>query len=99
MFARQITQLLCLFLCLSFPLCLSLVSVFSSFLSTSLSLSVYIYICIHLSLCVQVDALVSLMRVEKVPDATYEMVGGLDNQIKQIKEVRIGPALVAYLLL
>jgi hypothetical protein len=27
------------------------------------------------------------MRVEKVPDATYEMVGGLDKQIREIKEV------------
>lgn len=35
----------------------------------------------------QVDPLVSLMMVEKVPDSTYEMVGGLDNQIKEIKEV------------
>lgn len=36
---------------------------------------------------VQVDPLVSLMMVEKVPDSTYEMVGGLDKQIKEIKEV------------
>lgn len=35
----------------------------------------------------KVDPLVSLMMVEKVPDATYEMVGGLENQIKEIKEV------------
>ena len=34
-----------------------------------------------------VDPLVSLMMVEKVPDSTYEMVGGLDKQIKEIKEV------------
>jgi len=27
------------------------------------------------------------MVVEKVPDSTYEMVGGLDKQIKEIKEV------------
>jgi 26S proteasome regulatory subunit T6 len=27
------------------------------------------------------------MRVEKVPDSTYDMVGGLDKQIKEIKEV------------
>ena len=33
------------------------------------------------------DPLVSLMMVEKVPDSTYEMVGGLDKQIKEIKEV------------
>ena len=38
-------------------------------------------------LCFQVDPLVSLMMVEKVPDSTYEMVGGLDKQIKEIKEV------------
>lgn len=34
-----------------------------------------------------IDPLVSLMMVEKVPDSTYEMIGGLDNQIKEIKEV------------
>lgn len=28
------------------------------------------------------------MMVEKVPDSTYEMIGGLDKQIKEIKEVR-----------
>merc|ERR1719197_1229235 len=27
------------------------------------------------------------MRVEKVPDSTYDMVGGLDKQVKEIKEV------------
>lgn len=31
--------------------------------------------------------MVSLMMVEKVPDSTYEMIGGLDKQIKEIKEV------------
>ncbi|KAJ1536717.1 26S protease regulatory subunit 8 [Nowakowskiella sp. JEL0078] len=35
----------------------------------------------------KIDPLVSLMMVEKVPDSTYEMVGGLDRQIKEIKEV------------
>lgn len=35
----------------------------------------------------KVDPLVSLMMVEKVPDSTYEMIGGLDSQIKEIKEV------------
>jgi len=35
----------------------------------------------------KVDPLVSLMKVEKVPDATYEMVGGLNKQIVEIKEV------------
>lgn len=28
-----------------------------------------------------------MMMVEKVPDSTYEMVGGLEQQIKEIKEV------------
>lgn len=36
----------------------------------------------------QVDPLVSLMKVEKVPDSTYDMIGGLDQQIKEIKEVQ-----------
>ena len=35
----------------------------------------------------KVDPLVSLMMVEKIPDSTYDMIGGLDNQIKEIKEV------------
>ena len=34
-----------------------------------------------------VDPLVSLMMVEKVPDSTYDMIGGLTQQIKEIKEV------------
>ncbi len=42
---------------------------------------------ILISLFQQVDPLVSLMMVEKVPDSTYDMVGGLDKQIKEIKEV------------
>jgi len=42
---------------------------------------------LHKILPTQIDPLVSLMRVEKVPDATYEMVGGLDKQIREIKEV------------
>jgi 26S proteasome regulatory subunit T6 len=33
------------------------------------------------------DPLVSLMKVEKQSGATYEMIGGLDKQIKEIKEV------------
>lgn len=41
-------------------------------------------------LSLQVDPLVSLMKVEKVPDSTYDMVGGLDQQIKEIKEVGTG---------
>jgi 26S proteasome regulatory subunit T6 len=35
----------------------------------------------------KVDPLVSLMKVEKVPDSTYDMIGGLDEQIKEIREV------------
>lgn len=35
----------------------------------------------------KVDPLVNLMKVEKVPDSTYDMIGGLDQQIKEIKEV------------
>ena len=43
-----------------------------------------------LSISFQVDPLVSLMMVEKVPDSTYDMIGGLDKQIKEIKEVYRG---------
>lgn len=42
---------------------------------------------LHKILPNKVDPLVSLMMVEKVPDSTYEMVGGLEQQIKEIKEV------------
>ena len=35
----------------------------------------------------RVDPLISLMRVEKVPDSTYDSVGGLDEQIKEVREV------------
>ncbi|VDM55523.1 unnamed protein product, partial [Angiostrongylus costaricensis] len=42
---------------------------------------------LHKVLPNKVDPLVSLMMIEKVPDATYEMIGGLDKQIKEIKEV------------
>ena len=42
---------------------------------------------IHRILPSKTDPLVSLMRVEKVPDSTYDMVGGLDKQIREIKEV------------
>ena len=42
---------------------------------------------LHLVLPSKVDPLVSLMKVEKVPDSTYDMVGGVDKQIKEIKEV------------
>merc|ERR1719167_300622 len=42
---------------------------------------------LHKILPNKVDPLVSLMMVEKVPDSTYEMVGGLQKQIKEIKKV------------
>ena len=44
---------------------------------------------LHLLLPTKVDPLVSLMKVEKVPDSTYDMIGGLDQQIKEIKEARL----------
>ena len=43
---------------------------------------------LHVILPSKVDPLVNLMKVEKVPDSTYDMIGGLDQQIKEIKEVR-----------
>eukprot|EP01006_Ploeotia_vitrea_P042571 TRINITY_DN66636_c11_g9_i1.p1 TRINITY_DN66636_c11_g9~~TRINITY_DN66636_c11_g9_i1.p1 ORF type:complete len:416 (-),score=29.50 TRINITY_DN66636_c11_g9_i1:173-1360(-) len=42
---------------------------------------------LHSILPTKVDPLVSLMKVEKVPGSTYDMIGGLTEQIKQIKEV------------
>jgi len=42
---------------------------------------------LHKILTTKVDALVSLMKVEKAPDSTYDQVGGLDKQIREIKEV------------
>lgn len=42
---------------------------------------------LHKILPSKVDPLVSLMMVESVPDATYEMIGGLDEQLKAIREV------------
>lgn len=42
---------------------------------------------LHVKLPSKVDPLVSLMKVEKVPDSTYDNVGGLEKQIKEIKEV------------
>ena len=41
---------------------------------------------LHFLLPTKVDPLVSLMKVEKVPDSTYDMVGGLDKQIREVKE-------------
>ena len=35
----------------------------------------------------KIDPLVGLMKVEKVPDSTYDMIGGLEQQIKEVKEV------------
>ena len=37
---------------------------------------------LHKILPTKVDPLVSLMKVEKVPDSTYDMIGGLDQQVK-----------------
>lgn len=42
---------------------------------------------IHRILPTSIDPIVSLMMVEKVPDSTYSMIGGLDEQIKEIREV------------
>lgn len=42
---------------------------------------------LHKVLPSKVDPLVSLMMVENVPDSTYEMIGGLDEQLKAIREV------------
>uniref|UniRef100_A0A2K5LNL7 Proteasomal ATPase second OB domain-containing protein n=1 Tax=Cercocebus atys TaxID=9531 RepID=A0A2K5LNL7_CERAT len=40
----------------------------------------------------KVDSLVSLMMVKKAPDLTYKLIGRLDRQIKEIKEVIDLPA-------
>ncbi|GMH99395.1 hypothetical protein TrST_g8953 [Triparma strigata] len=42
---------------------------------------------IHKILPTKIDPLVSLMKVEAVPDSTYDMVGGLEKQVMEIKEV------------
>ncbi|KAJ3448950.1 hypothetical protein M0813_12949 [Anaeramoeba flamelloides] len=42
---------------------------------------------IHRIMPTKVDPLVSLMRVEAVPNSTYDQIGGLDKQIREIKEV------------
>mmetsp|Transcript_6564 Transcript_6564/g.12633 ORF Transcript_6564/g.12633 Transcript_6564/m.12633 type:complete len:394 (-) Transcript_6564:105-1286(-) len=42
---------------------------------------------IHRILPTKIDPLVSLMKVEAVPDSTYDMVGGLEKQVMEIKEV------------
>jgi 26S proteasome regulatory subunit T6 len=35
----------------------------------------------------KIDPLISLMRIEKIPNCTYNSIGGLDFQIEQLKEV------------
>lgn len=42
---------------------------------------------LHKILPTKVDPLVSLMKVEKIPDSTYDLIGGLEEQIKEVKEV------------
>jgi 26S proteasome regulatory subunit T6 len=42
---------------------------------------------IHKVLTQKTDPLVSLMKVENIPLSKYEMIGGLDYQIEQLKEV------------
>jgi len=42
---------------------------------------------LHKILPTKVDPLVSLMKVQKVPYSTYDMVGGLDQQVREVKEV------------
>lgn len=37
---------------------------------------------LHKILPTKVDPLVSLIKVEKVPDSTYDMIGGLYQQVK-----------------
>ena len=46
---------------------------------------------LHKILPNKIDPLVSLMMVEKVPDSTYEMVGGLDKQIEELVEAIVLP--------
>ncbi|CAO3703813.1 unnamed protein product [Rhizopus stolonifer] len=41
---------------------------------------------LHKVLPNKIDPLVSLMMVEKVPDSTYEMVGGLINKLKKLRK-------------
>lgn len=42
---------------------------------------------LHKILPDEADSLLSLMMVKKVPESTCKMIGGLDKQIKEIKEV------------
>jgi len=39
---------------------------------------------VHRILPTRVDPLVSLMKVEKVPDSTYDMIGGIYNYFEKI---------------
>lgn len=34
-----------------------------------------------------VDPVVNLMKIEKVPDCTYDQIGGLDKQINELREI------------
>ncbi|XP_003743717.1 26S proteasome regulatory subunit 8-like [Galendromus occidentalis] len=42
---------------------------------------------LHRILPSKIDPVVSLMRVEKIPDSSFDLIGGLDKQIREIKEV------------
>ena len=42
---------------------------------------------LHLILPSKVGPTSNLIKVEKVPDSTYDMIDGLDQQIEEIKEV------------
>nr|XP_027200383.1 26S proteasome regulatory subunit 8-like [Dermatophagoides pteronyssinus] len=42
---------------------------------------------IQRTLPMHTNPLISLMKVEKVPDSTYADIGGLEEQIKEVKEV------------
>lgn len=42
---------------------------------------------IHAILQKKIDPVVKLSKVQNNPECTYDMIGGLDEQIKEIKEV------------
>mmetsp|Transcript_1273 Transcript_1273/g.1713 ORF Transcript_1273/g.1713 Transcript_1273/m.1713 type:complete len:409 (+) Transcript_1273:34-1260(+) len=42
---------------------------------------------LHMIMPNKKDPLVSLMKVEKIPDSTYDQIGGLEQQIREVKEV------------
>ena len=42
---------------------------------------------LHKILPIKVDPLVSFMKVEAMPDSTHDMIGGLEKQVMEIKEV------------